>query len=227
MAGRGDDDDVEMDPNAWMATFSDLLSLLLTFFVLLFAMKSVDEGKLEETLSYFRMGGIGILESGDFMPIMKERSPEIKKQIIPISAGDLNNILKKKNLGEKVVASSQRKGLVVALPSALLFDSGTADLNSGADEVLTEIVDLLEMTKFNFEVRGHTDDLPISSKRYASNWDLSIARAGKVLRVLTDTGRLAPDRFSIVGYGASRPIVKNNTPENRAANRRVEIMLLE
>jgi len=225
MAGK-DDDDEEIDPNAWMATFSDLLSLLLTFFVLLFAMKSVDEGKLHETLSYFRRGGIGILESGEFMPMMKEKSPDFREQFIPISAADLNNILRKKNLKDKVVVSSKRKGLVVALPSALLFDSGTSDLNPGGETVLAEIVDLLALTNFDFRIIGHTDNLPISGKLHASNWDLSIARAGKVLRVLIDISGMSPDRFSLIGYGASRPIFPNNTPENRAANRRVEIMLL-
>ena len=223
---RKDDDEAEVDPNAWMATFSDLLSLLLTFFVLLFAMKSVDKGKLQETLSYFRGGGIGILEAGNFMPLMTGSHEEINEQIIPISPSDLKKVLENKDLGEEVAVASHQKGLVVALPSALLFDSGTSDLNSGAEAFLVEIIDLLEMTNLDFQVIGHTDNLPISGTRYASNWDLSIARAGKVLRVLIDVSGMAPERFSLVGYGASRPIFPNTTPENRAANRRVEIMLL-
>ncbi|MFQ5579229.1 MAG: flagellar motor protein MotB [Nitrospiria bacterium] len=226
MAGKDNAPEEEIDPNAWMATFSDLLSLLLTFFVLLFAMKSVDEGKLEETLGHFRRGGIGILESGIFMPLIKDRSPEVKEQFVPVSSDDLKKALRRKDLDEKVSVTAERKGLVVALPGTLLFDSGTADLNSGANEVLAEIIDLLEMTDFNFQLTGHTDDLPLSGTRYASNWELSIARAGKVLRVLIDLGGIAPERFSLVGYGASRPNFPNNTPENRAANRRVEIVLL-
>lgn len=227
MAGRDDDDGGGIDPNAWMATFSDLLSLLLTFFVLLFAMKSVDKGKLEETLSYFRGGGIGILESGAFMPLMSERRPDISEQIVPISPADLRNVLKKKELDEKVVITSQRKGTLVTLPNTLLFDSGTADLHPGADALLAEITNLLKMTEYHFQIVGHTDNLPISDPRYASNWELSIARAGRVLRALIDVGGMSPDRFSIVGYGASRPIYPNNTVENRAANRRVEIVLLK
>lgn len=231
---RKDDDEGGIDPNAWMATFSDLLSLLLTFFVLLFAMKSVDKGKLEETLSYFRGGGIGILESGQFMPLVRREGVDVREQITPISAADLKKMIEKRDFSKELNVTShknlnvtsQRQGLVVSLPGALLFDSGTADLTPRAEEILGEMIDLLKMTDFNFQVVGHTDDLPISDARYASNWELSIARAGKVLRVLLDAGGMSPDRFSIVGYGATRPIHPNNTPENRAANRRVEIILL-
>lgn len=223
---KGPDD--EGDPNAWMATFSDLLSLLLTFFVLIFAMKAMDKGKLEETLGFFRQGGMGILRSGDKLPMTHPTiKPKMGKKGRILSANDLKDLLKRKGIEDKIDAAFDDRGLVLSLSSAVLFDVGAAQLRPNAEGVLEKMAELIKDTTYFIQVEGHTDNIPISTKRYSSNWDLSIDRAGRVLRYMVEKGGFAPERLSVVGFADTRPLYPNNTPEHRAANRRVELVLLD
>ncbi len=218
----------EDNTGAWMATFSDLLSLMLTFFVLLFAMKSVDEGKLKESLSYFHGGGIGILKPGDSMPIAlaphQDFDPRPLKLFTP---EDVQKMFSTDRRFGEVSFRTEKKGVVISVSSAVLFPSGESELRSEAGEILDEIVLFTQEAKYNIQVEGHTDNIPIKTPRYASNWDLSVARAGSVVRHMLREGKLDPKRFSVIGYGDSRPMVKNTSAENRKKNRRVEIVLLK
>ncbi|MFQ5542915.1 MAG: flagellar motor protein MotB [Nitrospiria bacterium] len=227
MAKEVEEDDA--DPNAWMATFADLLSLLLTFFVLLFAMKSVDQGKLEESLGYFRMGGIGILNSGTHMPIVPP-DPLFLEPALPrmFTMEDIRRLIENhKGLQGKVKVKGEKRGIVISVSSAILFSSGEALLREDAEPVLNEIIPLIKGGDHLIQVEGHTDNQPISTALYPSNWELSVARAGQVVRHLLEKGDIEPKRFSVVGYGDSRPLQSNDTGENRAANRRVELVLLK
>jgi chemotaxis protein MotB len=227
MSRKDKEDPPGPDPNGWMVTFSDLLSLLLTFFVLLFAMKSLDEGKvkLKEALSYFSPGGIGVLETGEKMPMMKpmlEENPA--KNMRFFSPTDLRRLLGMSKLEKDVQVSSDKRGVVLTLPGGILFGPGSSDLRPEAKAVLDEMADILYEVDALIGVEGHTDDLPIAGAGFPSNWELSIGRAGEVVRYLLGRG-LRPDQFSVSGYADTRPIRPNNTPENRALNRRVELVL--
>lgn len=217
------------DTNFWMGTFSDLLSLLLTFFVLLFAMKSMDSGKLQEALGYFKEGGIGALEMGQ--PSMTLTPPKVIKMLAPmqrdISIGDLRKAIQQQNKLKKVGISSGERGLTLTLSSHLLFDSGTAELRQEAQAVLDEVSEVIQASKRPVSIEGHTDDVPISSTRYPSNWDLSLSRAVHILMYLLKDGELRPERFSVAGYADTRPLVPNDRAENRVKNRRVELILLK
>ena len=226
MAREEEDDGV--DPNAWMATFSDLLSLLLTFFVLLFAMKSVDKGKLEETLGYFRQGGIGILESGSSMPILPQRPFSAIAPLAKVfTPAEIKKLIEEKHVRKPININRESRGMVISISSALLFSPGQASLRPEAEEVLDELAAYLKGADYKIQIEGHTDNIPIHSLLYKSNWDLSIARSGSVVRYLLNTGELRSERFSIVGYGDRKPIFPNNSLENRAKNRRVELVLLK
>ena len=107
----------------------------------------------------------------------------------------------------------------------LLFDSGKADLKREASKDLAKIAAVLRKSPLMVNVVGHTDDMPIHSKLYPSNWELSLARAGVVARFLIEEMGLPAKRFYVSGYAANRPVRRNDTPENRAANRRVEIVV--
>jgi len=228
MARGEEEDDDEVDPNAWMATFSDLLSLLLTFFVLLFAMKSVDAGKLEETLGYFRQGGIGLLNPGSNMPILPQNpfsiAPPLARVYTPM---EIKRVIEEKHVRQPIGLKREKRGVVISIESALLFPPGQSGLRPEAQEVLDEFAGLIKGGEYKILIEGHTDDRPVRSSRYKSNWDLSIARSGSVVRYLLKAGKLRPERFSLVGYGDKKPIVPNDSPENRAKNRRVEFVLLK
>ena len=219
------------DTNFWMGTFSDLLSLLLTFFVLLFAMKSMDSGKLQEALGYFKEGGIGALEMGQ--PSMTLTPPKVIKMLAPmqrdisVSMKDLRKAVEEQNKLEKVGISSGERGITLTLSSHLLFDSGTAELRQEAQAVLDEVSEVIQASKRPVSIEGHTDDVPISSTRYPSNWDLSLSRAVHILMYLLKDGELRPERFSVAGYADTRPLVPNDRAENRVKNRRVELILLK
>jgi chemotaxis protein MotB len=120
----------------------------------------------------------------------------------------------------------RRDGLVITLSGSLLFESGKADLRPESAEILSRLANLLEPTQGKIRIEGHTDNIPIATPEIPSNWELSSYRAAAVLRYLTDTVGLPADRFESAGFADNRPLVPNDTRENRARNRRVEIILV-
>ncbi|MBN4053233.1 flagellar motor protein MotB [bacterium AH-315-L15] len=224
--GRREDKEEQVDTTAWMATFSDLLSLLLTFFVLLYAMKSLDKGKLDEMLGYFRRGGVGILHPGSRMPLIQPDPTHLKDPgAKPISPADIEKLLVRGKMRAKVGVSSEDRGIVLTISSGILFPSGT-ELQPESREVLDEIISFVKKGQYSILVAGYTDDRPVDASVYRSNGDLSIARAGRVLRYMQNKGRVDPKRLSLTGYGSSKPIKRNGSEENKDKNNRVELILL-
>jgi chemotaxis protein MotB len=125
----------------------------------------------------------------------------------------------------EVVVKVDTRGVVVSLPEAGAFAVGQADLSQAARQVIRELAQVLEQEPGEIRIEGHSDDVPITTSRYASNWDLSAARATEVIRFLLAQTSIAPDRLSAAGYGEFRPLVANDSPESRARNRRVDIVV--
>jgi len=119
----------------------------------------------------------------------------------------------------------RRSEVNITLEDRLLFALGSAEINSAAYPIMDQIVASLRDLACTIRIEGHTDDLPIHSGRFPSNWELSIKRAVNVVKYFVEVGRLSPARLSAVGYGESKPVVPNDTVRNRARNRRVEILL--
>jgi chemotaxis protein MotB len=117
-------------------------------------------------------------------------------------------------------------GIVVSLPEAGAFALGQADLSQAARRVIRGLGDVLAKEAGEIRVEGHTDNAPIATSRFASNWELSAARATEVIRFLISQGGIAPERLSAAGYAEFRPLAPNDTPEARARNRRVDIFVL-
>ncbi|MBN4054183.1 flagellar motor protein MotB [Nitrospira defluvii] len=222
---RKEVEEKKVDTTAWMATFSDLLSLLLTFFVLLYAMKSIDKGKLDEMLGHFRRGGFGILLPGSRMPIIKPDPMNLKNPgARAISPADIERLLSKGTFKHKVGISKEERGLVLTISSGILFSSGT-EISPESKQLLGEIIQFIKDGEYFIQVTGHTDKQPIASSAFKSNMDLSIARAGSVVRYIQNEGVIEAKRLSISGYGDTKPI-KSNNEEDRSKNNRVELILL-
>jgi len=229
----------ESDPNAWLVTFGDLVMLLLTFFVMLLTMSSMDTKKLKNTFSHFR-GAPGVLElaASREIPdlhsfITKYRSTDgqfvlnqdhMKRLLIPSYKADKSTEAKIKDFYEKINMSDDRRGIVLSFQGDILFAPGGAALKKEIFPFLDSIAETIESCPNEIIITGHTDNIPIRSRLYGSNWELSLYRGLSVLEYFLREKGLSPLRFSVGGYGASRPLHPNDTPQKRALNRRVEII---
>ena len=249
----------DVDPNAWMISFSDLLTLLLTFFVLIFTMSSSDDKAVNQAFGFFN-AAYGPLEMGtSAAPYPPSSLNQLKKlsttavilpgTLINEAFGDALAFGKPKvrmgRIGKYQAARKLREAikevgyslseiqvrmegnnLLVRLGERFLFDSGRAVLKPESLPLLERIGKVIKKTPYDIRIEGHTDEIPIHTNVYPSNWELSVARAVNVLHYLVKVDGISPNRLSAAGYGASRPISKRNTPEARALNRRVEIVLI-
>ena len=213
---------------AWMTTFSDLMSLLLCFFVLIVSMSSVDPSEFNKATGALK-GSLGILTED---PSVMEITPDIVPKISDVDLGEISMAVsklqdfvetQKKEESVQVVITSE--GIAVRILTPLLFDQGLAELKPQGLPFLAKIFDLAKDWNNKIRIAGHTDDTPIQNALYDSNWDLSYARARSVMKFAINYSKLPPERFSAVGYGEYRPAYPNDTEDNRKKNRRIEIFI--
>jgi len=218
------------EPSApfWMTTFSDMTTLLLVFFILILSYSTIELDKFKGAMSSMQ-GALGILpEMGSAVPNhninfnerMTPRNTQIKKRM-----EDFQNMIKKSNLQGVIQAEMTGAGIHIRLGSRVLYDVGKAKLKPSAFPILKEIAELIKADPKEAYVEGHTDNVPIHTKKYPSNWELSTARAMSVVRYLHYVAGIPADHLAAVGHGEFRPLVPNTTPANRARNRRVEIFI--
>ncbi len=229
----------KVDSNFWMVTFSDLIMLLLTFFVLLLSMSSMDTKKLKDIFTHFAQA-TGILEFSDLrsvtdlVPFVSEYNDtdsilvidqdSILKSFQMLSKTDDKSKKATKLLSKKIRITDDERGVVLSFQEGILFDPGTVDIKKDVFPVLDSIARAIQASSNHILIMGHTDSTPIHGKLYKSNWELSAYRALSVLEYFLAEKGLSPLRFSAGGYGPSRPLYPNNSPANRALNRRVEII---
>jgi chemotaxis protein MotB len=143
---------------------------------------------------------------------------------------ELKNTIEKKVIGESgqenINLTITERGLQVSLKEQILFDRAKAKLHSEVGPVLNVVGETLMSNSFSVRIEGHTCELPIDTTEFPSNWELSTARAVSVSRYLIEEGQIAPERFSVTGYGEYKPLVPNTSEENRSLNRRVDIIVL-
>lgn len=212
----------------WMTTFSDLMSLLLTFFILLFSMSSVSSDKFNNMASslnsVFSSSGGGsesILEHQEVILDMSQQYIENKDMYEKVS-----EYLDGAGLEDDISVGLDSKGVFVEMKEAILFEPGSATLKDEGLDVLKKLEGLIGNFKNDLVVEGYTDDVPMSSPKFPTNWELSTARAVSVVRYLSEMEGVEPERLSAVGYGEYRPIKPNDSAENRASNRRVNILII-
>lgn len=250
---------------AWQSTFADLMNLLLCFFVMLFAMSTIDAEKFalvaasfSQTFSIFDSGGSSLLEGllinngvsqlsqlDEYMNTMGQaaasdtESDEFKEFDEKVSDVQEEMLKQNEQLAEKIDEALAEQNLTgdidvdftsqyveLTLNGALLFDSGKADLKQEALPLMEKVgVILQKYAQSVIEVEGHTDNVPISTAKFANNNELSSARALSVFDYLVENTNLNPSNIKHSGRGEYIPVADNSTPEGRAKNRRVEIKI--
>ncbi len=222
----------------WLITYADLITLLLGLFVVLYSMSQIDLNKYQQWISAFSQlfGGGGVLSGGKGILV----TPSPPKSGSDAVAGtsqtqsnqaqqklelQLNAILSSGIQSKKVILTTSPEGLTIHLLERLLFESGSADLKPEAKAVLDTLAEVLKFLPNKIRIEGHTDDRPIKSARFPSNWHLSVARALNTAYYLMNKG-VSPEKISIAGYSEYRPIAPNDSEENRAKNRRVDIVII-
>ena len=216
-------EDEEPTSPFWMATFSDMMTLLLTFFVMLVAMSTVEVKKFEEALSYFT-GRRGVMEQEGMMPGIMGVAGQQDARDLARQFEDIARAVQERGLGDAVDIDLTERGVRLTFVDSVAFAPGSVVLDEPARGVLQTVAEMATGVA-TVEVEGHTDDQPISTPAYPSNWELSAARAAAVVRFLAaQPGALAPDRYVASGHGEYRPRAPNDTAAGRARNRRITVL---
>jgi len=232
-ARRRDEEPQHLD--RWLVSYADFITLMFAFFVVLYAISQVNEGKYrvlsDALLNAFRDGRspLGNVRGDAIIalpvPSHDEFSRRRSEARLKTIARDMNDALIALVQQGQVRVSETSRGIAVDINASLLFAPGRAELSSNAQQALGSVARVLSALPNAVEVEGHTDDSPIANSLYPSNWELSAARASRVVRLFSELG-LAPTRLSAVGYGEFRSVEDNTTAEGRARNRRVTVLVV-
>lgn len=215
----------------WMLTYSDLITLLMIFFVIMYSMSNVNAKKfsqLSSSLNKSLLGqGTGILVGEAPGPSMINGAVNTEQSNLQKAQSQIEKYAKERGLQGKITVSLDGRGLVISLKEALLFNSGSADLALESRTALYNVGKIIAALPNALRIEGNTDNIPIHSDKFPSNWFLSATRAINVVNFLIVNAGIKPEKLSVIGYGEYRPIVPNNTEANRAQNRRVDIVVLK
>lgn len=228
---------------SWLVPYADILTLLLALFIVLFASSQVDAKKLgdmQQVFSSIFMGSAGVLSNNstvaDNMP--KANTPNMTAQDISKTLDahtetsqllqlreDLNKYIDSNNLDNHLSTTLTGEGLMITIGEVALFPSGSADVLPAARNLVGEIAKMLIAYPQKVTIAGHTDNVPINTREFPSNWDLSTKRSLNFMKLLLENKQLQPERFNATGYGEFRPLAPNNTVDGRQKNRRVEVLI--
>ena len=242
MARRKKRHEEHVNHERWLVSYADFITLLFAFFVTLYAISQVDAAKLGKLVDSmqsafdskaFEAGSPKLsLNDGQAKGVEQQRlvepiSPPVapSRTLMAIQAV-LHDKLVRAHFVDRVGMAQERRGLVISLTEAGFFDPGHAELMESSHVVLDAIADSLLSTPNRLRIEGHTDTRPIHTAQFPSNWELSTARAIYILSYFRKHFEFDPAKVSIAGYGEYRPIAPNDTPEGRAKNRRVDIVIL-
>jgi chemotaxis protein MotB len=217
----------------WMVTFADLMSLLLTFFVLLLSFSNMEIVKFRTMAGSVR-NALGLKSEFDLsdVPMGNKLLPYEDPKEGEGDPGDaqglrseLEEMLREAGLPEKASVRMTSRGVALHIEGDILFDSGRTHLKPEALPILDRLTELIPRVGYRVDVHGHTDNIPIATTAFPSNWELSAARAGRAVRYFVENG-VPADRFRAIGLAETRPVEDNDTPDGRTANRRVEFLFV-
>ncbi|TAJ07391.1 MAG: flagellar motor protein [Nitrospirae bacterium] len=223
----------------WLVSYADFITLLFAFFVVMYSVSSVNEGKYRAVSESIQAA----LRPVTSPPVSSHRIDvgDYKSSLIPV-AGPKTSFVKKLELaisklqgpGHPITVKpipgllSTDKGVLLTIADSTLFESGRADIRPEALPFLEALAEVFSHSEVgvkttHVKVEGHTDNVPIQTAQFPSNWELSSVRAVMVVRVLTEMYQVKPELFEATGFGEFKPVADNLTPESRAKNRRVEL----
>lgn len=230
----GDEPQAEEGLPLWMATFADLVTLLLCFFVLLLSFAQQDANKFK-TLAGSVKNAFGIqvkrktANFAAFSPAKYERSDVKLKDEDQMILGMLLEIksymLEDPSFQNVATVTADNKGLIIRIPVTSFFGPGSAALEAESEKLLDGAINILKQHTVNMVVRGHTSNTVEQTKVYPTNWELSSARAAALLRAIMSRSDIPASRLKAVGYADSRPLLPNNTEENKKLNNRMEFYI--
>lgn len=218
----------------WIVSYADMVTLLFALFVVLYATSDANPQKLQSVHNSISQAfSIGVLQGSNGSSAVLNSGggitpslAEIKSNNLVALEATLGGFAKSNNLDGKIQIRSDADSITISLADNLLFDSGSADLRPGSQDVLNQVAAALRGLPNEMRIEGHTDNVPVNNADFASNWELSAARASRVLRFMREQGGLTGNDLFLAGYAETHPIADNSTPEGRALNRRADIVIL-
>jgi chemotaxis protein MotB len=239
----------EHPDESWLLPYSDLMTLLLALFIVLFAASSVNTSKLQEMSLAFKSAftsGIGILDKGALTQDnqlkrrtnedlnRKDNGKKTRQVLVQEEQQNLENLkqqidkyIQKNGLSSQLDTQLNQSQLLITIRDNALFPSGSANIKPNSQKLASAIGHMLQSyPDYEILVTGHTDDQPINTTEFPSNWELSSKRAINFMKILLENTAFDPKRFSAIGYGEFRPLDSNATDAGRAKNRRVEVSIL-
>lgn len=217
-----------------MATYGDLITNILIFFVLLFSLSNIDQNKFDMAMLSLQ-GSLGVIEGGqtlqqgEFIEAGEVGSYLVsaeEQKEFELLEEKIQDIIDENNIGGIKVNMDER-GLTIRFIDGVLFDSSKAKIKEDAKAILNSIAPLLRESHRQIRIEGHTDNLPINTREFPSNWELSTARAVNVVKYMIEEHNFSPYILSAAGYGEYRPVSPNDSAKHRALNRRVDIIVLK
>lgn len=214
--------------NGWLITYSDMITIILCFFIVFFTM-TTEEASLLELIKENLTTEVEDLSEENLK--LKEEKESLMELLLGEDedvnyAENFMDFLENNNLLESVNIIEEDRGLVIRFKDGVLFDSGKAEISEGGHSVLNEIAQKVQGVENRIIIEGFTDNLPIKTNDFPSNWELSTARAIGVARFMIEDMDIEEERISVSGFGEQRPIDTNDTKEGRTNNRRIEITIL-
>lgn len=232
---RPHDDDEHVD-ESWLIPYSDLLTLLLALFIVLFASGSLDNNKMQQIMISMNsaLGGQGssiiqkgntngpkVIEKGN-----KDESKQEETEELQSLKEQIEEYIAARGLENAITIKDEPKGIKLSLKDLILFESGKADLKGDSLLILNDLLDLIKQVKNPISIEGHTDNIPITNNEFKSNWELSAARALSVLTFFEKNG-IPSNKLQFAGFGEQKPVFPNDSVEQRQTNRRVDITILK
>ncbi|MEP7304829.1 MAG: OmpA family protein [Acidobacteriota bacterium] len=215
----------------WLVSYADFSTLLFALFATMYAISSVDAEKLTKVAK-------GVQQAFDepsrehpaAARAVARPESESRGNPAPAAISDIRPIIVRELAPElathRVEVSTDRRGVILSIPEAGLFAVGSDEMSLSAQALMARVASTVARVANPIRVEGHTDDLPIHTDRFRSNWDLSTSRATRVVSLLVERGGIAPDRLSAAGYAEFHPRAGNGSADDRARNRRVDLVIL-
>lgn len=208
----------------WAVPWSDLMMVMFVLFAVLFSMQLTERDISE--LFQREQAADAIMPAA---PEWSDADDSLLTDVGPLSPEEIlrqsERLIAETNLDNIDVALTDKQAIKVSVRGPMLFDLGKADLRGEVQNFLSELAVIISRNSYEIQVVGHTDNFPISTPEFPTNWELSAARAARVARYLIQEGNLEPGRFTVIGHSLHRPVVPNSSPVNKRKNRRVEIII--